>query len=249
MNDRPSPRVALLLIGNEILSGKIQDQNGFVATRLLRQSGASLEEICVIPDEREIMVRKIRQLSHDFNCLVTSGGVGPTHDDITMDCVAEALNDEMVLFPKMLAGLRKGYGERYNPSVDKMAYMPSKARLLQSKVLEWPLIVVENIYVLPGIPPLFQTKLTQVCEILGGDPFFLEEVYLSVDESEVAGRLFELDREYEKVVIGSYPAWGGVAYKTRVTFESQDPDLVHRAREDFLSDISSEMLVNEGKKK
>ena len=226
--------VALLIIGNEIITGKVRDENGYHAALHLRRAGVQLCEIRAIADAADAIVRSLTELLSLYPWVITSGGLGPTHDDITIPAIARALGEQIMLNQEMITYLKKGYGEKYNESVEKMAWLPEKAGLIRSPGGEWPLIRCDRVFLLPGVPILFRKKIMKVCEILAGTPVFLRELLLKLDESEIAAELTAVNDKYADVEIGSYPVWGQECYHVRLTFESLNQENANRAADEFL---------------
>ena len=242
--DLPKKNVALLLIGNELLSGKIQDTNGYYCAKSFRKAGITLAEVRIVNDIPEEIIAALQSLRKKYAFIITSGGIGPTHDDITLSAIAELFNLDLEIFPELLSALKNGYKDKFNSAVEKMAYLPSTAKLLNSPGKEWPLIQVENIYILPGVPILFKRKIKQICRLISGELFYLNEIHLNIDESLIAELLTELDDKYDVVDIGSYPMWPSEETKVRakITFESRDAKSVDCAFLEFKNKISASII-------
>ena len=149
----------ILIIGNEILSGKVQDENTPYFLRELRAQGVDVRAVHVVPDEIEWIAEEVRSFSARFDYVLTSGGVGPTHDDLTMDGVASAFGVDLVVHEEMEGQLRKALrGTEPNPSQLKMCMLPRGAGLISTPDLWFPLVHVRNVYIFPGIPRLLQAK-------------------------------------------------------------------------------------------
>jgi len=235
--------VAVLLIGNEILTGKVQDQNGFEAAKQLRKAGIVLCEIRAVCDKEDDIIYNVRDLTKRNQYIITSGGLGPTHDDVTIRSLALAINDNVIFFPDMLEKLKIGYGKRFTPAVEKMAYLPSRAQIIMTKKIEWPLIKIDNIFLLPGIPQLFKKKLKGVCDILAGQRVYIEELFLDIDEAQIAEQLSLINNKYEKVEIGSYPVWGNPQYRLKLTFESVELNDIQNAVNEFKEKFPENIFI------
>ena len=176
------PIAAALIIGNEILGGKIRDENVHTLALTLRELGINLARVVIIADELQAISDHVRELARDFDHLFTSGGVGPTHDDLTIAGVARAFDVPVVREPDVERLLRNHYGTEVSEHHLKMADVPEGARTLYARS-PWPLIVVRNVWVLPGIPEIFRMKLATVREQLqGGAPFVTRALYSKKDE-------------------------------------------------------------------
>ena len=167
---------AIIVIGNEILSGKVVDTNAAFLTKELRALGVSLRRILVIPDELDDIAEAIRTYRSQFDVIFTSGGVGPTHDDITMDGVARGLGRKVIRHAILEEQIRAYSGDRINDARLKMADVPDGAELIFGGELNFPSVRVENIFILPGIPEFFRDKFMAIKSRFEGDPYFLRVV-------------------------------------------------------------------------
>ncbi|HEY3595406.1 MAG TPA: competence/damage-inducible protein A, partial [Polyangiaceae bacterium] len=166
--ERPLKRAAALVVGNELLSGKVQDENVMALAVTLRGLGVRLERVVMVLDEIETIAREVRALSRDFDIVFTSGGVGPTHDDLTVEAVALALGRKVVPNAAMEAMLRSHYRERCTEGHLRMALVPEGADLAVTRDVTWPTIIVDNVWLLPGVPEIFRMKLAVVRDRLAG---------------------------------------------------------------------------------
>src|SRR5438034_1268018 len=152
------PKTAgIILIGNEILSGKIADVNAAYLCRELRQLGVDVRRISVVPDEVELIAREVVAQSRDFDVVFTSGGVGPTHDDVTIEGVARAMGVPVVRHPELVALLERYYRDKVTDAALRMAEIPEGAELITGNGLRFPNVAMRNVYVLPGVPEIFRT--------------------------------------------------------------------------------------------
>ncbi|MCB9661389.1 MAG: competence/damage-inducible protein A [Sandaracinaceae bacterium] len=235
---------AALMVGNEILTGKIEDTNTRYLARLLFELGVSLRQVVVCPDEEPIIVRELNALRSSHDMVFTSGGVGPTHDDITIDAVAAAFGRPVVESPEIAGMIRAHFGAAVTPAHLRMANMPEGAELVRSARSGWPTVVCENVYILPGVPEIFERKLDALRERLDeGQRFFNHTVYTRCDEGEIAELLTSLTFAHPDVTIGSYLVWSDPAYRVRVTFDSVDADKSAAAADAFVEAIPPEKLV------
>ncbi len=217
------PTAAFLVIGNEILSGKVADTNTGLLARLLRTKGIELRRVVTIPDEPEVIAAETAQLaaSHDF--LFTSGGVGATHDDVTMEGVARAFGTGVIHHPRFLASLRqRGLGTSHRD----LARVPEGAELREGRKETWPVVVMRNVWILPGLPPVFERKLEILAECLPEGPrYFADEELVPRPEEELIPLLDRVVADHPQVQIGSYP----VAAGTRITLDGDDGQAVANA--------------------
>lgn len=226
------PTAGILVIGNEILSGKVVDVNSPHLCRELRPLGVDVERITVIPDHVEVIAREVRAMSDAYEFVLTTGGVGPTHDDLTMDGVALAFGRRVRLHEQLAERFRSAPGGM--EGLLKMAMIPEGATLLDGGDVLFPVVLVENVYVLPGIPQLMQRKFRSIRDRFRGVPFELKRVYVTRHESEIAGTLQQIVSDYPDLTLGSYPRTGEGSYRVMLTLESRDPDCVKRALERLL---------------
>jgi molybdenum cofactor synthesis domain-containing protein len=222
----------ILIIGNEILSGKVVDSNSPFLCRELRSLGVEVERISVIPDVIETIARDVREMSEAYDYVFTSGGVGPTHDDLTMDGVALAFGMPIVLNEQLANRFRKV--PNVNDSLMKMAMVPEGAHLIDAGDRTFPVVVVDNVHIFPGIPSLLQLKFRSIRERFAGTPFELRRVYVTHHESDIAACLHEVLAEFPKLMLGSYPRTGKEEWGVLLTLESRDADYVKRALEHLL---------------
>jgi len=219
----------MVVIGNEILSGKITDTNStFLATEL-RALGVSLRRVVVIPDDVQVIADEVRECHGTYDVVFTSGGVGPTHDDVTIAGVARALGRSVIRHPDLEAKLRAFYGDRINPARLKMAEVPEGSELITDVSLNFPTIKVENIYVLPGIPEIFRQKFSSLKSRFQTSPYSMKVVYTGVGEGAIAEFLNDTMREFPDLLLGSYPKINDPDYMVKVTLESKDAGYVERA--------------------
>lgn len=239
-----SPRTAAILcIGNEILSGKVEESNAQFLSRELWALGVRLRLVVTIPDEIPVIAEHLRRVrpAHDF--VITTGGVGPTHDDVTMEAIAFALDRPLVRIPEFEKGLRDFYKERCNDVVLRMASVPRGARLTWKDQIFFPLVQVENVTILPGDPEIMRRKFLSVRESFRGEPFRLAKIYTHLDEGDIANALREALDRFPKVEIGSYPVYSHSDYRVMVTIESTDGAAVEGARDHLLGLFPRETIV------
>jgi molybdenum cofactor synthesis domain-containing protein len=223
------PTAAILLIGNEILSGKVEDENARFLTRELRALGVSLRRIEVVPDDSGEIADSVRALAARFEHVFTSGGVGPTHDDVTLAAVADAFGMEMRRHPELEALLRAGYGDRLHERDLRMADIPAGARLeygpgggRADARTPWPVIVVRNVWILPGVPSIFRRKFEAVRELFRAAPIHGRALFSRAGEGPIAGALDEAVAAFPEVEIGSYPHPEAQDYKVKITIDGRD---------------------------
>lgn len=220
---------ALVVVGNEILSGKVQDSNAFFAARELRNIGVDLSRIATIPDDLPAIAEEVSYCSSRFDFVITSGGVGPTHDDMTMEGVARAFKRRLVMHPVLEALIREHFNERSLEAGLKMAEVPDGAVLNEGGDIRFPTVQIENVYVLPGIPQLFEAKLLALKSRFATDPYFMRAIYTNATEGVIADHLNDCVRQFPELMLGSYPRIGDSEYRVKLTLESKDPAYLERA--------------------
>jgi molybdenum cofactor synthesis domain-containing protein len=229
------PTAAILVIGNEILSGKVDDENARYLIGELRRLGVSLRRIEVIPDVVGEIAARVRALSDTVDHLFTSGGVGPTHDDVTLEAVAEAFGMPIARNAELERLLRKGYGPRLQERDLRMADIPVGARLEHGPAPAlggaWPVVVVRNVWILPGVPSIFRRKFEAVRELFRAPPIHGRALYSRAGEGEIAGALDETVAEFAPagVEVGSYPHLEANDYRVKITLDGRDRAAVDRA--------------------
>jgi FAD synthetase len=225
---------AIVVIGNEILTGKSEDKNASFLIGELYRLGVALRRIIIIPDDVEQIAHSVRECSAMFDYVFTSGGVGPTHDDVTIEGVARAFNRRVVRAPELEAMLRSYFGEGADETRMRMADMPDGSELIREKGLRWPVLATENVYVLPGVPELFRSKFLAIRERFHAEPFHVQAIYTREDEFDIAPRLDKVAAGHPDVEIGSYPTFTRDDYRVKITIESKEAAAVGRARDALL---------------
>jgi molybdenum cofactor synthesis domain-containing protein len=235
---------AALIIGNELLSGKIAEGNLIVLARELRGIGVLLRRVVMVLDDIEVIAAEVRALSAAHDVVFTSGGVGPTHDDLTVEGVARAFDAPVVIAPELAQMIRGYYGERCTEGHLLMARVPEGARLVSSAAVPWPTVVMRNVWVLPGVPEVFRMKIPHIHGELAGDaPFVSAAVFTTLDEGDIKTLLDTVVAAHPAVEIGSYPKWHDPEYRTKLTFDGIDVVRVHAARDAFLAGLPAGTLV------
>ncbi|HUL60388.1 MAG TPA: molybdopterin-binding protein [Anaeromyxobacteraceae bacterium] len=227
-----TPTAALLVIGSEVLSAKVQDENGPWLARRLRELGVQLLAIHVIPDRVEEIAEAVERERRRASWVFTSGGVGPTHDDVTVAAVALALGRPRARLGPLAEAIRALHarhhgGEEAPEAALRMADVPEGTRLLGDG--GFPTLAVENVVMLPGVPQFFRYQFEGIAALLAAPPFRLASVYTAIGEDRLAPILDRLAAEHPEVEIGSYPRFDETDHRVRVTFESKDAARVSAA--------------------
>jgi len=237
------PTAAILVIGDEILSGKVEDANARLLIGELRELGVALRRILIVPDEVDDVAAAVRELSARFDHVFTSGGVGPTHDDVTIIGIARAFDTAVIRHPELERRLNVYFGANADESKMRMADVPGNAELIEMPDWRWPVLVCGNVYILPGVPELFSKKFLAIRERFRVEPFFSKALYTLEDEFDIAGNLQEAANANPLVAIGSYPNFSSPEYKVKVTLESKDKLALEKASEALLKKLDGERLV------
>lgn len=215
---------AFVVIGDEILSGKVKDENIFVLSRAMHERGVRLNHISVIPDSVPIIAKTIADFSNEYDYVCTCGGVGPTHDDKTFLGVATGLALPLVLHEQALEYFSEC--QRKTKSIStvsdvqkKMLTFPNPCTVHFLDPLWLPLVVVKNVYIFPGVPSLFRMMVTGFMHLFMGEKFFVETMFTDHSETQIALMLKDVQDHNEDVMIGSYPRAGCRPYSVMVTVE------------------------------
>lgn len=247
-------RAAILLIGNELLSGKVEEQNARYLVRELRELGVIVARIEVIPDDAADIAATARQLSERFDLVFSSGGVGPTHDDVTLPAMAAAFGMSMLRSAELEGLLRASFGARLHERDLRMADIPDGARLeygrgplpsARGPGSTWPVVVVRNIWVLPGVPEIFRRKFETVRELFRTAPIFARALYSREGEGPIAAALDAVVAEFPTVEIGSYPHLGAVDYKVKITLDGRESAVVDAALGSLVTRLGAAVVRTE----
>ncbi|MFP4509493.1 MAG: competence/damage-inducible protein A [Spirochaetaceae bacterium] len=227
--------VGAVLIGDEILSGSIKDRNSDYIIKSFAPIGYDVREIRVIPDDTLRIGRAASELSREYEIVISSGGVGPTHDDITFEGVALGFGVALVESVKILSFLRERYGMRMHDDLIRMAMIPEGADVLLEEIgSPWPVVRFRNIYILPGLPRAFEDKIDRICASLTpAGSFHGGQVFLTADESDYVTWLNAFQRKYPDLSVGSYPYWDQPEYQTKITVRGKNSESVSKAMDEL----------------
>lgn len=224
------PSAAALVIGNELLTGKIREANVEVLAKELFALGIELERVVFCADEVETIAAELQALTARHDWVFSSGGVGPTHDDVTLEAVAKACGRPLERSPEIEGLLRGFYGDRINEDHLRMADVPAGAKLLTALGSPWPLVLVEKIFVLPGLPEVFRYKMPILrLHLQGGRPFFTRVLATHAEEGDIAAPLRRVAEAFPALRIGSYPRGIEPGARVTISFEGQEESLVESA--------------------
>ena len=237
-----SKTAGIIIIGNEVLSGKTQDINSTFLCRELRLLGVDVQRVTVIPDERELIGRTAARYSDKWDLVFTTGGVGPTHDDVTIEGIALGFGTPAVVHPQLRRRLAERYGADINPARLRMAMVPEGAELLGGGALFAPVIRLRNVYVFAGVPRILQERFHAIKERFREAPFHLRNIYVRDGEGVIAGTLNHVLERFPEILLGSYPVLDNPDYKVRVTVESKDRGYLDGAVDCLLENLPAQAV-------
>ena len=230
---------ALVIIGDEILSGRTHDANTPYIAEHLNESGVRLAEVRVIPDDKQKIVDTVNEMrdkkNGGYDYVFTTGGIGPTHDDITAESIAAAFGVELELNEVALAELQSYYDKPSDVTEarKKMAYIPKGATLIDNPVSGAPGINIENVYVFAGVPKIMQAMFDAIAPTLkGGKPTRSRSVSCNIAESHLAEGLGEIQDRYPMLAIGSYPKYQNGKFGTTLVLRGIDEDALAKATQE-----------------
>ena len=228
-----NPTAAMLVIGDEILSGRTRDANMHYLARELTEVGINLAEVRIVSDDRDAIISAVQALSAAYDTVFTSGGIGPTHDDITADCMAAAFGQSIDVRDDARAILQVHYdkaGTELNEARLRMARIPERAALIYNPVSAAPGFIIENVHVMAGVPSVFKAMVASVLPTLtGGAPLISKTLTVHRGEGDIAGPLGALAEAYPDLSMGSYPFQQDGKYGSNIVVRGQDAALLDEA--------------------
>jgi len=240
---------AIIIIGNEILSGRTQDVNVVSLSKWLNDLGISLNEVRIIPDVEENIVKSVNELRKKFKYVFTTGGIGPTHDDITSKSISKAFNLKYGYHKEAYKILKKYYRKRdFNEGRKKMAMLPEKASLIKNPSSGAPGFIIKNVFCLPGVPSILNSMLGGIKnKIVGGKKILSHTLTLRTVESEISVALSKVQQKYKsKVKIGSYPFFRQGKIGVSIVIRSTEKNLIKLCYKDIknLIDKKNIKIIN-----
>ncbi|MEM1302553.1 MAG: molybdopterin-binding protein [Pseudomonadota bacterium] len=230
----PNPTAAMCVIGDEILSGRTRDANMHYLAGQLTEMGIDLKEVRVVSDDRDAIVAAVQALSDGFDHVFTSGGIGPTHDDITADCVAAAFDSHIDVREDARALLAAHYersGSDLNEARLRMARIPDGATLIDNPVSVAPGFTIGNVHVMAGVPSIFQAMVASVLPLLtGGAPLLSVTQRIERGEGDIAGPLATLVDEFPDLSFGSYPFQKDGKFGSNIVIRGTDMTVLEGAQ-------------------
>lgn len=229
---------AVLVVGDEILSGEVQDRNAPFLTSRLWELGIKVERIVVLGDDRPSLADEIRALSRDHDYLLVTGGMGPTHDDVTRQAVADALGLPLEVHPAARELLADDYGDGLTPSEAAMAELPTGSRVLRGRQRLAYAFRIENVFAFPGVPVLLEDIFEIAAEELLSAPFYKETLWVHGKEGDFSEALAAIQAARPDVGIGSYPVFLDGRYRCKVVLRSRDMDALRAAARDIERELT-----------
>lgn len=221
---------AILVIGNEVLSGRTREANAYYAAGKLFEAGCKLSEVAVIPDERDAIISTLNRLRHQYDAVITSGGIGPTHDDITMESIAAAFGVELIEHSHIVQEMTEHFGkEGLNEGRRRMSRVPDGSRLIRCEKTIAPGAHIGNVYILAGVPYIFESQVDSIIRQFGSTPFRRIEIDVELAESLFAAQLTTIQAQFDDVEIGSYPGRCGPDPIGKICLSSQNPNRLDEA--------------------
>ncbi len=244
MTNKKEIIAGIIIIGNEVLSGRTKDLNTSTLAQWLNSLGINVQEVRVIPDIEKTIIDNVNELKDKFNYVFTTGGIGPTHDDITASSISKAFNLEYGIHKEAFSILEKYYdpGE-FNEGRQKMAKMPTTAKLILNPTSGAPGFYVENVFCLPGVPSILKSMIGGLNNVLvGGDPILSKTINLRTYESEIAKSLTEVQNNNKDVEIGSYPFFRQGKLGVSIVLRSVDKKKIDICNEQILEFVKDKNI-------
>jgi len=221
---------AILVIGNEVLSGRTREANAYLAAQKMFERGCKLGEIAIVPDIKNDIIDALNRLCHRYDAVITSGGIGPTHDDITMDAIAESFDVPLLEHQDTITKLHEYYGDDINSGRRRMARLPETAKPIICEKSFMPGAYIGNVYVLAGVPEIFASQLETFLDDFGGIPYIRHEIEVNIPESLFAKALADIQVQFPDVEIGSYPRLCGKKACGKICLSAQSKTLLQHAK-------------------
>jgi molybdenum cofactor synthesis domain-containing protein len=244
MNKNTKVNAAILIIGNEILSGRTQDANTSTIALWLNSLGVKVKEVRVIPDIENIIIETVNILRKSNDYVFTTGGIGPTHDDITAESISKAFGLKYQINKEAFKILENYYkpGE-FNEGRQKMVWMPENSKLILNPTSGAPGFSVENVFCLPGVPSILKSMLGGLKnEIAGGEPILSHTINLRTVESEIAKPLTEVQNKNKEVEIGSYPFFKAGKLGVSIVIRSESQSKIDICNSEILEFINKKKI-------
>ena len=244
MTNKKDIIAGIIIIGNEILSGRTKDLNTSALSKWLNSIGIKVLETRTIPDIEEVIISTVNELKQKFDYIFTSGGIGPTHDDITAQSISKAFELKYEIHKEAYKILEKYYGTNdFNEGRQRMTWMPSKANLILNPSSGAPGFYVKNVFCLPGVPAILESMLPNLTnKIVGGEPILSKTISLRTLESEIAKPLKKVQEKNNEVDIGSYPFFRKGKIGVSIVLTSRDQSKIDKCNLEILEFIKEKKI-------
>ncbi|OIQ00133.1 MAG: damage-inducible protein [Zetaproteobacteria bacterium CG2_30_46_52] len=236
MNKASHQHIAILIIGNEVLSGRTREANAWFAAKTLFDVGCKVSEVAIVPDIQERIVTTLNRLRKQYDAVITSGGIGPTHDDITMQCVADAFATPLLEHAETIRLMEAFYGANaLNDGRRRMARLPASASPIICEKSICPGAKMDNVYVFAGVPSIFESQLHAVLTDFTNDHAYHRfEIEVNLPESLYAHGLGEIQNQFPTLEIGSYPSHCGTQPSGKICISGLDEAAIALAKATIL---------------
>lgn len=245
--DMSKIKASIVIIGNEILSGRTKDSNINYIAKQLPNLGISLAEVRIVPDTESMIIEAVKELSSRYDYVFTTGGIGPTHDDITAESIAKCFGRKIELNEEALSILEDGYkkmGRKMNIASKKMAMMPKDASLISNSVSGAPGFSIENVYVMAGIPEIMQSMFESLIpKLKSGNPVMSKQISILAGESLVANQLSTLQSNYPNLEMGSYPFKYGDKHSTSLVLRGDNKEQLEEAFDELMKYVKDYEII------
>ena len=244
MTNKKDIIAGIIIIGNEILSGRTKDLNTSALSKWLNSIGIKVLETRTIPDIEEVIISTVNELKQKFDYIFTSGGIGPTHDDITAQSISKAFELKYEIHKEAYKILEKYYGANdFNEGRQRMTWMPSKANLILNPSSGAPGFYVKNVFCLPGVPAILESMLPNLTnKIVGGEPILSKTISLRTLESVIAKPLKKVQEKNNEVDIGSYPFFRKGKIGVSIVLTSKDQSKINKCNSQILEFIKEKKI-------
>lgn len=237
---------AILVIGEEILAGKVEEENARFLVRELRALGVAVRRVEVVPDDTDEIVAALRALAARFDHVFTSGGIGPTHDDLTLGALARAFDMRLARRPELAALIRGAAGDAFLERDLRMADIPEGAELVYGDAPGvWPVIAVRNVYAFPGVPAILRRKFTAIRERFRSAPIHGRALYSRDGEAAIAPALDAAAAAFPQVFVGSYPRLDASDHRVKITVDGRDAAAVEAATARLIAALGDAIVGQE----
>ncbi len=244
MTNKKEISASIIIIGNEVLSGRTKDLNTSILATWLNSLGINVGEVRVIPDIQQTIIDTVHELRVKYNYVFTTGGIGPTHDDITAESISKAFNIEYGFHKEAFAILEKYYEPgNFNDGRQKMAKMPITANLIFNPTSGAPGFYIENVFSLPGVPSILKAMIGGLNNVLvGGDPILSKTINLMTYESEIASSLTNVQNKNKDVEIGSYPFFHAGKLGVSIVIRSEDQNKIDNCNSQIIKFVNEKKI-------